>query len=200
LKTRFKIIVITPEHFLRNEITFVCKLFDSGLAILHIRKPSANSEELKNYLEKIPKKYYNRIVLHNHYELIKEFNLKGAHLTGKSRTSKKQISFVTRSKIKIISSSFHSVKEINLNRRKYEYMFLSPVFDSISKANYKSNFDLEKLKYFLKKKINIIALGGISDKNIKSVQQIGFSGVATLGFIWESKNAVKSYKKLALKI
>jgi thiamine-phosphate pyrophosphorylase len=200
LNNRFKIILLTPEHFVKNEIDHVCRFFKSGLEILHMRKPSASKKDLRDYLKQIPEKFHKFIVLHNHYELVKEFHLKGAHLTSKSRISKNQIDFLIRNKIKIISSSFHSVKAINLNRRKYEYMFLSPVFDSISKTNYKSNFDLENLKPLLRKKKNIIALGGINDKNIASVKQIGFSGAAALGFVWESKKPMKNYKKLMLKI
>ncbi|MEO8759791.1 MAG: thiamine phosphate synthase [Bacteroidia bacterium] len=133
--------------------------------------------------------------MHSHYKLAKEFDLKGIHLTEKERKSKR-----INSTLKIISTSFHSTTEILKNRRKYEYVFLSPVFDSISKQGYKSNFSLEELKFFLKRKKNIIALGGINAENIESVKQKGFAGAAILGSIWETKNPAKSYNELALKI
>jgi thiamine-phosphate pyrophosphorylase len=102
--------------------------------------------------------------------------------------------------LKTISTSFHSTTAIFKSRRKYEYVFLSPVFDSISKQGYKGNFSLEELKSFLKSKKNIIALGGINAENIELVKQKGFAGAAVLGSIWESKNPTKCYKELALKI
>ncbi|HXD94336.1 MAG TPA: thiamine phosphate synthase, partial [Bacteroidia bacterium] len=86
------------------------------------------------------------------------------------------------------------------SRRKYEYVFLSPVFDSISKTGYKSNFDLENLKPFLKKHKNVIALGGVNTKNIELIKQVGFSGAAFIGAVWQNKNPAKSYKELVLKI
>jgi len=191
----FKIIVITPEKKQPKEFELITSLFESGLQILHIRKTKATEGELRDYLEQIPTKFYKKIVIHSHYKLAKEFNLKGIHLTEKARTLKR-----INSSLKIISTSFHTTAAILKSRRKYEYVFLSPVFDSISKQGYKGNFDLEDLKLFLKRKKNVIALGGINNKNIEVVKQVGFSGVAVIGTIWQSKNPVKSYKELALKI
>src|SRR5687768_15635196 len=56
---------------------------------------------------------------------------------------------------------FHSLEELEACQQHYEYAFLSPVFDSISKTGYKSKFDLHSLKVFLRnRKEKIIALGG----------------------------------------
>src|SRR5688572_24523039 len=41
---------------------------------------------------------------------------------------------------------FHSLTQLEACRQKYDYAFLSPVFDSISKAGYKSPYDLNELK------------------------------------------------------
>lgn len=191
----FLLVVITPEKNHSKEIEIITSLFECGLKLLHVRKPNFTEDELRTYLQKTPKNFYKKIVIHSHYKLAKEFDLKGIHLTEKERKSKR-----INSTLKIISTSFHSTTEILKNRRKYEYVFLSPVFDSISKQGYKSNFSLEELKFFLKRKKNIIALGGINAENIESVKQKGFAGAAILGSIWETKNPAKSYNELALKI
>ena len=199
MRTQFKIILLTPESSSKSEIKNICKLFSIGLSTLHLRKPGFSEIQLRHYLLQIPKKYHNRIVLHTHYALVKEFNLKGAHLTEKERASKKTIAFLQRTKIRIVSTSFHSTVHINRNRRKYEYVFLSPIFDSISKKGHKSRFILERIQSILKRN-KIIALGGINDKNILSTKEIGFAGAATIGYIWEGKNPVQQYKKLISKI
>src|SRR6185312_9640022 len=191
----FKLIVITPEKDHPKEFELITLLFESGLQTLHLRKPQATENELRNYLKQIPKKFYKKIVIHSHYKLAKEFNLKGVHLTEKARKTKR-----INPSLKVISTSFHSTSTILKSRRKYEYVFLSPVFDSISKKGYKSNFGLEELKLFLKKSKNIVALGGISSKNIKTLKEIGFNGAVVIGTIWQSKSPVKSYKELPLKI
>jgi len=191
----FSLIVITPEKNHQKEIEIIAYLFECGLKILHVRKPTFTEDELRNYIEEIPKKFYKKIVIHSHYKLAKEFSLKGIHLTEKERKLNR-----INSASKIISTSFHSIEEVLKSRRKYKYVFLSPTFDSISKQGYKSNFNLEELELFLKRKKNVIALGGINSKNIATIKQISFAGAAVLGFVWESKNLVKDYKELTLKI
>jgi thiamine-phosphate pyrophosphorylase len=196
----FSLIVITPEKKHPKEIEIICMLFKNGLSTLHVRKPGLAKDELKTYLQEIPKQFHKRVVIHAHYELLKEFNLKGAHLTEEAKISFNKVSFLKKEKLKIISASFHNYKDILKSRRIYEYVLLSPIFNSISKQGYKSNFDLDELKHLLKRKKNIIALGGIHSKNIKNLKKTGFYGAAVLGSIWESKNPVKNYKELVSKI
>lgn len=192
----FEFIIITPEKEYPKETEVICNLFKAGLKKLHVRKPNASLNELRDYIKHIPKQFHKRIVVHSHYELTKEFNLKGIHLTEKTKKLK-----VRADHLKIVSASFHSVQDIFKSRRKYEYVFLSPVFDSISKQGYKSNFTNDELALFLKKsKQNVFALGGINYRNILSVKKLKFSGAAALGYIWESKNPVERYKKLVSKI
>ena len=192
----FKLIVITSEKDFSKETVVISKLFEFGIKILHLRKPNANIDELRRYIQHIPKQFHKRIVIHSQYKLVKEFNLKGIHLTERARKLR-----LRSNHLKIISTSFHSTKDVLKSRRKYEYVFLSPVFDSISKYGYKSNFTPDELTFFLKKtKQSVVALGGINDANIKTIKQLNFSGAAVLGFIWESKNPVESYKKLISKI
>lgn len=196
----FQIVVITSEDFLVHEIPHIKKLFTAGLKTLHLRKPKASIDELREFLGLIPEKFRNRIIIHDHYPLIKEFKLRGAHLTEHNRNSNTKISFLKRNKIKIISTSFHSIESLKQSRRKYDYIFLSPVFDSISKQGYKSKFDLNDLKPALKRYKNIIALGGVTDKNIFFVKNSGFRGAAVLGYIWKGKDPVLNYRKLISKI
>jgi len=82
--------------------------------------------------------------------------------------------------------SCHSYDEVNSIDEKETYCFLSPVFDSISKAGYKTNFDKQELKEFLKKDraIKVIALGGLTEANYAEVLALGFDGGAFLGSVW----------------
>jgi thiamine-phosphate pyrophosphorylase len=188
----FTVVVITPEQTSPKETEVISGLFKAGLKTLHVRKPLAGIQELKSYLQHIPENFLKRIVVHSHYTLAKEFNLKGIHLTEKAKKLK-----VKSYNVKVVSASFHSTKDILKSRRKYEYVFLGPVFDSISKKNYKSNFTSEELSIFLKRtKQHVTALGGINNKNIKTIKQLNFSGAAVLGYIWEAPDPVVAFKKL----
>lgn len=194
----FKLIILTAPSSLKNEEKLICNLFDNGLLMLHVRKPNFSKNKLKNYISELPAKYHKRIVIHSHYSLLKEFNLKGIHLTEKSR--KKKLSAGFNPKKHSLSASFHSISDIQNYKRKYDYVFLSPIFNSISKKGYGSNFTEPELKEFLKKNKNIIALGGVSPATIRKLKAMSFYGAATLGFVWENKNPLKAYKQLVSKI
>lgn len=92
---------------------------------------------------------------------------------------------------------FHSLKELENCKEKYDYAFLSPVFDSISKAGYESHMDLKEVEKVLKNREDkIIALGGIDEDKIDTVKVLGFSGIALLGAIWKSDNPVEKFKQI----
>ena len=85
-----------------------------------------------------------------------------------------------------ISRSCHSLDEVSESRF-YDYVFLSPIFDSISKEGYKQGFTSEQLNKAKVRKIidgRVIALGGITAENIFMANSYGFGGVAVLGDLW----------------
>ena len=67
------------------------------------------------------------------------------------------------------------------------YMFLSPIFDSISKEGYGAAFTPEMLNDAAANKIidnKVIALGGIDASHIQALKDWHFGGAAFLGDIW----------------
>lgn len=177
-----KVIVITAPAYLENEIDVINRLFQNGLSTLHLRKPDYTVEQTEQFILSIPSEFHNRIVLHNHYELATVYSLKGlqvksGHIIGNSSKGTTSI-------------SAHSVEQLKLLPY-YDYMFLSPVFNSISKKGYQSKFDLQLLEKQLKqiKLLNnnssVIALGGITAENTERAIEMGFDGVAVLGYLWE---------------
>jgi thiamine-phosphate pyrophosphorylase len=180
-------IVITPPEIIQNEAYLWEALFLSGLERLHVRKPQATVTELKNLLNSLPEKYHSRLVLHQHFQLTDEFNLGGLHL--KNNMQAKEMA----SKYKNISlsKSCHTPLEILNNYKKHDYVFLSPIFDSISKKGYPSAFYTDELRAFFHDNPqvnNCIALGGISSKNTQECLDLGFAGCAVLGTIWDGEN------------
>ncbi|MGM0579179.1 MAG: thiamine phosphate synthase [Bacteroidota bacterium] len=104
-----------------------------------------------------------------------------------------------RDKVSIHSDhlKFHNLQELEECSVDYEYAFLSPIFNSISKKGYKSAFDLMELREVLKgKNGKIIALGGIDEDKIEKVKEAGFSGIALLGAIWHNEDSIGKYKKI----
>ncbi|MCF8713493.1 thiamine phosphate synthase [Joostella atrarenae] len=185
------LILITNEENNREEWKIWKMLFDSGLERLHIRKPSIKKEELNLLLENLEECYHQKIMLHGHHELISEFNLKGIHFTENYRKEHENVQKCIKNHQnngKLVSTGFHSIVAIEEG---YDYTFLSPVFNSISKENYQGKgFDASSLKK------NIIALGGVHATNIESAYNLGYSGVAVLGSVWNAKDPLESFKSI----
>ena len=186
-----KIIVISYPNRYPNEASIINDLFKNGLDILHLRKPLYSKEAMCYLLDMINIEYHNRIVIHSHYDLYLNniYNLNGIHLT---KDSKYYIDKYINTTSKV-SVSTHSFEEVLLFKDKTRYMFISPVFDSISKENYKSNISIEKLKNnsYINK---LVALGGIQDINIESIKKLNLYGIALLGHIWKKNHEIENFK------
>lgn len=180
-----KVIVISHPESLRHEPELITRLFDEGLECFHLRKPEISKFSLIRLLKKIPEQYHNRIVIHDNYELINNFHLKGIHF------NKKTISLLDEYKNAECSKSYsaHSVSELRKYDSDFDYMFISPVFDSISKGNYHKQIDFDELKKYISEEnpaSEIIALGGINEYNYREALNTGVHGVALLGNIWKT--------------
>lgn len=176
-----KWITITSPEFLSGEAIFIDKLFSQGLDLLHLRKPEASLEAYNQLLIQIPAQWHSRIVLHEHFKLAEEYKLHGIHLN-------RRCSQVPDSFRGSISCSCHTLGEVKKQKNSKDYVFLSPIFDSISKVGYHAAFSPTSLKQAAIENIideKVIALGGITANNISLVKEWHFGGVAFLGDIWK---------------
>lgn len=176
-----KIIVITTPNFIKGEESVIPHLLQLGVDIVHIRKPSATREQLALLLESLPKWCYDRLVVHDCLELANEYHLRGIHLNRRNHAIPDNFSGS-------LSMSCHSLEEVDIKKDMAEYVFLSPIFNSISKSGYNSAFSKEELHNAMKQGTidhKVIALGGVSTANIDTVKDLGFGGAALLGDIWD---------------
>lgn len=181
-------------------------MFEEGLPILHLRKPGASSGQMRALLLKIPKVYWNRIVIHSHFNLATRMKLKGIHLTSKVRKKRFNRWKYTRMYRWFhpqlhISTSFHNLNSLYNDKTRYDYVFISPVFDSISKGGYQAGFS----KYMLKAAImnssqHVIALGGVDETKVDEVCEVGFYGMAMLGYIWNTDDPVGTYAQVQSRV
>ena len=180
-------IVLTDAEFLNNEAAYINALFDNGLEVLHLRKPNASKEEMKQLLHEISDKYHYKIMIHSHYDLSTEFNLRGLHFTS---STKHLIDNYLETKGKK-SQSIHEIDELKTINKHIDYVFLSPLFPSISKAGYTKPWNFMDLIVALKNQYSfeIIPLGGINTKNVVIAKEFGFKKIAVLGSIWEPVKA-----------
>ncbi len=197
------IIVMSDTKDIDGEHEIINQLFENGLEILHIRKPKYSTQEMRTYIEKINKIYRSRVVIHSHHELSVPLKLKGIHLTERHRKKNFFRSWFMMQWIKFkrpdiaITASYHSPNSLLKHNPGYTYIFLSPIFDSISKIGYKNTFNDDSLEVALKKTtFNVIALGGVDYTKLEKVKEFGFKGCALVGSIWHTENPVAEFVKI----
>ncbi len=190
------LIVISSPTSVTNEAALINQLFDEGLEIFHLRKPEYSSQELVLLLQEINPIHYAKIALHSHHYMAKSFGITRLHYTEASRKQLTEINLLENENI--LSTSVHSLEDYKNLSGHFNYTFLSPVFDSISKPDYLGQtFDIRSI--IIKPETKLIALGGIDETNCKKAFDMGFDGIALLGSIWNSENKTKSFKEIQSK-
>ncbi len=189
------IIVLTSEKALEDEAKQINNLFDAGLEILHLRKPTFTIDGYRALLDQIGMQYHNRIMIHQFPELTMEYKLRGIHLQEQARLDLEDALNVTiqiyKNKGFSVTSSFHSKEDIIACDADFEYVLLSPVFGSISKAGYKGKgFDVTDLDEV------VIGMGGINESTLQATFDLGFKGVGVLGGIWNAEDSLGSFLKI----
>ncbi|MGL5788550.1 MAG: thiamine phosphate synthase, partial [Bacteroidales bacterium] len=137
-----KLIVITSEKTYPQETEAIKQLLEAGLGALHLRKPSWSKEQTVAFLESIDPVFHNRIVLHDHYDLTGEYIVKGVHLNERNADQSEEVfsdSYVN-------SDTLRSIEDLEEVNDDCKYHFLSPIYDSISKEGYSSQFTKEELQ------------------------------------------------------
>ena len=120
-----KLIVVTKSRIYSGETELVVKLLKSGLEVFHLRKPYASRKSMEIFINQIPSKYWDRIVVHSNYMLAAKYRLKGIHLTSRERKKK----FKTWILLKYlrakhptlsVSTSYHSLEPLHQNKKNYD--------------------------------------------------------------------------------
>ena len=180
-----KWIVITMPDFIENEANYINQLFEAGLDLLHLRKPESCIDDCERLLQEINPKWYPGIVVHDPFSLCQKYHLHGIHLN--SRNHQVPDGFQGS-----LSRSCHTFREVTAAQKEavFSYVFLSPIFDSISKKGYKHNFANKDLEDAGNNGIineKVIALGGIIPQFIPQLRAWNFGGAAFLGDIWNRR-------------
>lgn len=192
-----KLIVISNPKNFPEEAELINQLFEAGMNCFHLRKTENNAEEVMDLLVQINPKNYSSIALHQHHFLAGKNSIKRLHFTEQAR---KNACIEELQKLKnegfALSTSVHQPEKI-AEQQHFDYVFLSPVFNSISKAGYAGFADAS---FTTEKSVSmpeVIALGGIDVGNIHQLKTMNFDGAAVLGAIWQKpEKAVSSFKTL----
>ena len=186
-------ILITLPRILKNEAETLAALCGAGVSVIHIRKPEASEPEIEELLKTLQAlgADMSRLTIHYNEPLARKYGLGGVHLrieellAGAGEGLRR-------------SCSAHGWTEAERAATDADYVFLSPLFDSISKPGYRSAIDpAEAAERLRRRKGRIVALGGIRPANIARVKRIGFDGAAVLGAAWSAdEKAVNTERTL----
>jgi len=184
----------------KEEPVIVTKMFENGLLNFHLRKPGCSPKELKDYIERIPEHFHNRIVLHSHHQLAGKYSLKGIHISksDKKKEFKNWLKFKLL-KIKnpqtILTTSFSRASKIfeeeyNIS---YHYVFLTPIFNNLT-GELQSGYQENTLKSIMGRTDHkVIARGGVTTDKVKQIHDIGFSGMAVHSTIWRKEDPLAEF-------
>ena len=121
-----KLILMTTPYFFVEEHQIINALFDEGLEILHLRKPETEPVYSERLLTLIDESYRKRIVVHDHFYLKNEYNLKGIHLNQRNPELPPKYKGH-------LSCSCRTEQEVTQHKKACDYVFLSKRFSPPSK-------------------------------------------------------------------
>ncbi|HTI07373.1 MAG TPA: thiamine phosphate synthase [Puia sp.] len=200
----FLLAVITRPLFFPGEAACLEVLLAAGLERLHLRKPGATEDELEALLKQIDSRWYSRLVLHGSGDLqplavrygIPQMHCPPGGLEAVKRGSGRP-GLPGAGNSLALSASLHSWEEIKeVKDAGLTYVFMSPVFNSISKRGYRATPGL------LQRPpgpfpCKVLGLGGVDKDTIGELVREGWEGAAVLGWIWEDPDrAVQRYLQL----
>lgn len=179
-----KLILLSTSDFFVEEDTIINALFEEGLDLLHLRKPGSEPVYSERLLTLLPAQWHNQIIVHEHFYLKEEFNLRGIHLS--ERQPEPPTGYTGH-----LSRSCHSLDELSRMKAGMDYVFLSPVFDSITYPDRHAAYTDQQLHDAARAGLidrKVMAAGGINSETLPLLADYGFGGAVILGDLWTRFN------------
>lgn len=179
-----KLIAVTSPSFFEGEVSFLNNLAAGDFDLIHLRKPEASAEDCARLLEKLDERTKRKTVIHQHFQQAIDYNLHGIHLNHRNPVPLPNYNGS-------ISRSCHSLEEVVEWKVRYDYVFLSPIFDSISKSGYAAAFTPDILSKAADEGIidnKVYALGGVTPDKLPQLEHWHFGGAAMLGYLQKMAN------------
>ncbi|MDR0536052.1 MAG: thiamine phosphate synthase [Puniceicoccales bacterium] len=200
----FSVVISTPDYY-RGEHEILEGLFEAGLSRFHLRKNRFSFREWCEWVEAVPEKWLDRIVVHAQPVIAGKFSLGGLHLRAGSRIPDGWSDEIP------LSYSCSNFDDLARSRRA-QYATLGPVFPSLDGGGkFRRNRDgrdsepqrtPEEYSTILEswrdnpRCCPVLALGGISAENVHTARELGFAGFAVVGAVWDAEDPVAGFQAL----
>ncbi len=188
----FRLVVVSSEQDLPNETEAWEALREAGMTHLHLRKPHWNWMRTEDCLKRLSPELRACVHLHDHHALAAHYGLGGVHLNARHPLPPSGYTGT-------VSRSCHGLDEVGRYKSACEYVFLSPIFASISKRGYEAAFTPEALREAAESGLidgKVVALGGVTPAGLPALRALGFGGAAVLGALWRPYMACPEIKVL----
>lgn len=189
--------VISPESEDPREVAVLGGLLERGLDRYHLRKPGWPDGRIAAWLGLLPAAWRRHVVLHQSWQLAVEYGCGGVHEKEGAEPARLPAG------ARLFSSrSCHSLASVASAQGRYDSVFLSPVFPSLSKPGYRAAFSLDEASRLLggrtpdQRRTQVVALGGITAENAGRAIAMGFDGVAAMGAVWQSADPVGAFVRV----
>ena len=170
--------LLTKYYFINTFDTNNLQKQDRDTIIIYRNYSSSNIKiskliKLKNFLRKRGNKFF----LANNFKLALKLRLDGVYIPSFNKNFN-HLAYTTFLNFAVVGSA-HNLKEIKIKeRQKVQSIFISSIF----KKN-KNYLGLNKFKILVKyTKKKVVALGGISKKNIKQIKLTNVSSIAGISY------------------
>ena len=170
--------LLTKYYFINSFDTNNLQKQDKETIIIYRNYTSTNINihkllKLKNFLRKKGNKFF----IANNFKLALKLRLDGVYIPSFNNKFS-HLAYSTFSNFSIIGSA-HNLKEIKVKElQKVQSIFISSLFKK--NKNYLGLYKFKILRKYTQKKV--VALGGISQKNIKKIMLLNISSVAGISY------------------
>lgn len=187
-------VAITPPYFYPGEAEAIEEKIRSGrYDYVHIRKPEASDAEIEHLIEQIDPQLRQALTVHYRFDVARSTGCGGIHLNARCPNAPE--GWEGR-----VSRSCHTLAEVADAGSGLDYLFLSPIFPSISKPGYSSTLlsDPDLQATLTSAPAPVVALGGVTPSSLELIASLGFSGAAMLAEAWRSTALLPERFKLQL--
>ena len=170
--------LLTKYYFINTFDTNNLQKLDKETIIIYRNYTSTNINihkllKLKNFLRKKGNKFF----IANNFKLALKLRLDGVYIPSFNNKFS-HLAYSTFSNFTVIGSA-HNLKEIKVKElQKVQSIFISSLFKK--NKNYLGLYKFRILKNYTQKKV--VALGGISKKNIKKIRLLNISSIAGISY------------------
>ena len=201
---------ITPSGLEENDLLSKTEvLLKAGIKLIQYRDKILDKrtfQEKAHALLKLTKKYEAKLLINDHVEICLEISADGFHLgledyssEANSELLKNNKDFISNNLICGLSCKWDKELVINPPEKeiKWTYLAVGSFYSSNTKSSVPETNENVKREFLSYTDKPLVAIGGINKKNIKEVNNLGYSCFALSEALFKNpKHVLNEYKKL----